>query len=263
MAFIPRLSASKCGEITKAITDLTYFRYAYPYKRFNYPLPNCATYAYGRSMEIAIENGARWTSIKHYENPYWFTGECTYGNAEAWMQQAEWETGRTPRLGAIACWDGSKLKKGGHVAIVEQIGKDGTVILSNSDYGGKTFYIQIAKPDVGVITPYVGEKFLGYIYNPNIKSPEKSIEEVAQEVIDGKWGNGLERKRKLQEAGYDYSAVQNKVNELLAVYYTVKKGDTLSAIAQQYRTTVKKLKSLNPEIVDVNKIYIGQKIRVR
>ncbi len=42
------------------------------------------------------------------------------------------------------------------------------------------------------------------------------IEELAKEVIQGKWGNGQERKDKLTEAGYDYSEVQGKVNELLA-----------------------------------------------
>lgn len=42
----------------------------------------------------------------------------------------------------------------------------------------------------------------------------KSIDEIAKEVINGKWGNGDERKKRLTEAGYDYSAVQKKVNEL-------------------------------------------------
>lgn len=45
----------------------------------------------------------------------------------------------------------------------------------------------------------------------------KSIDEVAQEVIEGKWGNGEERKNRLANAGYDVNAVQNKVNELLGV----------------------------------------------
>lgn len=45
--------------------------------------------------------------------------------------------------------------------------------------------------------------------------PTKSIDEVAQEVIDGKWGNGDERISKLKKAGYDPEAVQKKVNELL------------------------------------------------
>lgn len=43
----------------------------------------------------------------------------------------------------------------------------------------------------------------------------KSIEKVAQEVIDGKWGNGEKRKASLIEQGYDYSEIQEKVNELL------------------------------------------------
>lgn len=45
--------------------------------------------------------------------------------------------------------------------------------------------------------------------------PSKSVEELANEVIAGKWGNGQERKDKLTQAGYDYDAVQSKVNEIL------------------------------------------------
>ena len=47
------------------------------------------------------------------------------------------------------------------------------------------------------------------------KADLKPIEEVAKEVIRGNWGNGEERKQKLAAAGYDYAAVQAKVNELL------------------------------------------------
>lgn len=46
-------------------------------------------------------------------------------------------------------------------------------------------------------------------------SAKKSVTEVAKEVIAGKWGNGETRKQKLKAAGYDYAAVQKKVNELL------------------------------------------------
>lgn len=44
---------------------------------------------------------------------------------------------------------------------------------------------------------------------------KKSIETIAREVIRGDWGNGADRKKKLEAAGYDYDAVQKKVNELL------------------------------------------------
>lgn len=45
----------------------------------------------------------------------------------------------------------------------------------------------------------------------------KTNEEIADEVIRGEWGNGDERKRRLTEAGYDYNAVQQIVNEKLNV----------------------------------------------
>ena len=45
--------------------------------------------------------------------------------------------------------------------------------------------------------------------------PGKTVDELAREVIRGLWGNGTERKNRLTEAGYDYAAVQNRVNELL------------------------------------------------
>lgn len=47
-------------------------------------------------------------------------------------------------------------------------------------------------------------------------APSKTVDELAQEVIAGKWGNGDERKEKLTQAGYDYNAVQSKVNEILS-----------------------------------------------
>lgn len=46
-------------------------------------------------------------------------------------------------------------------------------------------------------------------------TPKKTVTEVAREVIAGKWGNGADRKKKLEAAGYNYSEVQKKVNELL------------------------------------------------
>ena len=42
----------------------------------------------------------------------------------------------------------------------------------------------------------------------------KLVDELAQEVLQGKWGNGAERKKRLEAAGYDYAAVQKKVNQL-------------------------------------------------
>lgn len=45
--------------------------------------------------------------------------------------------------------------------------------------------------------------------------PQKTVDELAREVIQGLWGCGSERRRRLTAAGYDYNAVQKRVNELL------------------------------------------------
>lgn len=54
---------------------------------------------------------------------------------------------------------------------------------------------------------------------------KKSIDIIADEVIAGKWGNGNERKNNLENAGYSYQEVQNKVNEKLGVTSSNKKSN--------------------------------------
>lgn len=96
---------------------------------------------------------------------------------------------------------------------------------------------------------------------------KKSNEEIAEEVIAGGWSVGVERKEQLTAAGYDYAAIQKIVNKKLedkdeVKYHEVKKGDNLTKIAEKYGTTVKAIEALN-KIANPNKIYPGQKIRVR
>ena len=45
---------------------------------------------------------------------------------------------------------------------------------------------------------------------------KKTVDEMAAEVLDGKWGNGGEREQRLTAAGYDYEAVQARVNAIVA-----------------------------------------------
>lgn len=49
----------------------------------------------------------------------------------------------------------------------------------------------------------------------DVVSVKKSVTEIAREVINGKWGNGEERKIRLEKVGYSYNKVQAKVNEFL------------------------------------------------
>ena len=52
--------------------------------------------------------------------------------------------------------------------------------------------------------------------NGNVVYPaKKSVDKIAREVIQGKWGNGVDRKNRLTNAGYDYNVVQKRVNELM------------------------------------------------
>lgn len=92
---------------------------------------------------------------------------------------------------------------------------------------------------------------------------EKSVDELAQEVIQGKYGNGQDRKNAL---GSRYDEVQARVNEILGVnkaeYYTVQKNDNLTKIAKKYGTTVNQLVAWN-NIANPNLIYTGQKLRVK
>lgn len=98
-----------------------------------------------------------------------------------------------------------------------------------------------------------------------VKEPTKDIDTIAREVIAGKWGNGQERATRLRSAGYSYTAVQNRVNEILSSqtqYYTIQSGDCLSIIAERFGTTVDVLVNLNG-IANPNLIYAGQTIRVK
>lgn len=97
-----------------------------------------------------------------------------------------------------------------------------------------------------------------------VPEEKKSNDEIATEVIEGKWSIGIERKNKLKEAGYDYKAIQAIVNDKLTgdVWYTVKKGDTLGEIAEKYDTTYQSLAKLNG-IKNPNRIEVGQKIKIK
>lgn len=66
--------------------------------------------------------------------------------------------------------------------------------------------------DYSSIQDIVNKK-LGASSSPS--SNKKSNETIANEVIQGKWGNGQDRKNRLQAAGYDYSAIQSIVNAKL------------------------------------------------
>lgn len=140
--------------------------------------------------------------------------------------------------------------------------------------GSKIYVIEGNKSNaVGERTLAVNGRYIRGFVTPKYsematKPKKKTVEQLAQEVINGEWGSGSTRKKNLEAAGYDYNSVQKRVNEILAakkkkttIIYTVKKGDTLSAIAKKYGTTVKALVAEN-NIKDKNVIHVGQKLKI-
>ena len=103
------------------------------------------------------------------------------------------------------------------------------------------------------------------VENVNNSVDNSDIEKLAREVIEGKYGNGEERRQKL---GSLYNEVQKRVNEILKgnitseKIYIVKKGDCLSKIAQKYNTTVSRLAEVNG-ITNVDFIKVGQKLIIK
>lgn len=99
--------------------------------------------------------------------------------------------------------------------------------------------------------------------NDSVDAPIKTIDQLAEEIINGQWGNGDERRKKVEAAGYDYEAAQAAVNAILGAsaprFYTVASGDTLSGIGAKLGVDWKALASRNG-IENPNVIYPGQKI---
>jgi hypothetical protein len=187
-------------------------------------LPNCVGYAWGRWIELL---GKRPNLHK--------------GNAENWWLQTDgYERSEFPKLGAVICWRKGKVMDGsdgaGHVAVVENILADGSVVTSNSNYAGTRFYMRTIKPPYNIGTTYM---FQGFILPPIEFDPydtdidfRKSLETLANEVLKGLWGNGADRRAKLLAAGYNATEVQKKVNELIAAKVVIPRK-TIDELAQE------------------------------
>lgn len=112
-------------------------------------LPNCVGYAWGRIYEL---KGSK--------------PKLSRGNAENWYNFNDgYPRGNKPKLGAVICWRkgqaGNETDGAGHVAVVEEVKADGTIVISNSAYNGTRFYIKTLKPPY-----YIGSKYTlqGFIY---------------------------------------------------------------------------------------------------
>lgn len=114
-------------------------------------LPNCCGYAYGRFME---ECGITECNLSRRDAENWYPNQDGY------------ERGSVPKVGAVICWRKGETENPndgrGHVAIVEEIYSDGSILVSQSNYSGARFETKILP------YPYQisGQILQGFIYNP-------------------------------------------------------------------------------------------------
>lgn len=164
-------------------------------------LANCVGYACGRFNEI----------IGKMDYPYL---NC---NAEDFIVRGRslgLKVSDKPTLGGIMVWEG-KGSLAGHVAVVEKIIDENTIYTSESGYESAYFWNSTRKNDNKNWGAGSSYRYLGCLVNPSVKEL-KSVDEIAREVIDGKYGNYPERKEKLEKEGYNYREVQDRVNEMLS-----------------------------------------------
>ncbi len=179
-------------------------------------LANCVGYACGRFNEII--GSMKYPSLNCNAENFIERAKNTYGL----------EISDVPTLGGIMVWQKGSTLSGndgaGHVAIVEKIIDSNTIYTSESGYGSSAFWNSTRKNTNGRWGLGSGYVFRGCIVNPaigKITAPtatndndiaNKSVDELAKEVIAGKYGNGEARKKAL---GSRYSEVQARVNEIL------------------------------------------------
>ena len=219
----------------------------------------------------------------------WESGDLTnVAWAKAWLDRVYSKTGVKPVIymsaSVMHSADWSSVVKADYGLWVANYGtNDGTAQESVFDrYPLKywSFYALWQYTSKGRLNGYNGNLDFNYFSgdgtawdkyaggNPSSSKPSnpvetKSTDDLAREVIAGKYGNGEDRKNAL---GSRYDEVQARVNEILGInqveYYIVQSGDNLTKIANRYGTTVNQLVAWN-NIANANLIYPGQKLRVK
>lgn len=110
------------------------------------------------------------------------------------------------------------------VDILKRYGWGVDKVTKHQDYNGK--YCPHRTLDMG------WNRFIDMIED-KLNPKKKTVSEVAQEVLQGKWGNGTERKKKLTQAGYDYNTVQAEVNKLVKGETSAPKKKSNEEIAKE------------------------------
>lgn len=123
-----------------------------------------------------------------------------------------------PQVGWIILynWDDGTQPNDGysdHIGYVEEVYDTYMIVIE----GNKGEAVARRKLTIGHgnIRGYACPKYAQSSSNRPVQPPKQDVTTVAQQVIAGLWGNGDDRKARLESAGYSYSAVQAEVNRLL------------------------------------------------
>ena len=140
-------------------------------------LRNCVGYAYGRFN--AIGNYGYMKYLKPVNAEQFIIAIEKY--------HQDLTVGMTPKLGACAVWSQGSTSTGGdgagHVAIVEQINADGSIVTSESGYNAKkAFWTQTRNNADGRWGQGSKYTFLGFIYNPAV--PDEPTPDTKQQQIE-------------------------------------------------------------------------------
>lgn len=107
-----------------------------------------------------------------------------------------------------------------HVGVVEAVSGTTIKVIEGNMSGGI-----VGRRNLKVNGRYIrGFICPNYASKATVKGPVKSDDEIATEVLAGKWGNNPKRKQRLEAAGYDYKAIQAAVNQKVKGRASAKKS---------------------------------------
>ncbi len=197
--------------------------------------------------------------------------ECSCGRMIQLMQEKGiWEENDaySPRPGDIIFYDWQDSGKGDntgwpeHVGIVEST-ENGQITVIEGNLNNS-----VSRRKLAVNGRYIrGYGVPEYGADKPVETPQKSLDEVAKEVISGKYGNGAERKKRIsEETPYGYEEVQARVNAILsgkepaAEYYPQYTGNTNSIVDALKAVQVNSSYSHRKKIAKANGIpgYTGE-----
>lgn len=147
-----------------------------------------------------------------------------FKNIGCWVENDAY----VPKQGDVIFYDWQDSGSGDNVGSSDHVGYvdscDGVNIVAIEGNKNNAVERRILKVNGKYIRGFGVPKYNTDSADNNANNNKKSVDEVAREVIAGLWSTGEERKTKLANAGYDYNAVQSRVNAILSCNNTQKKS---------------------------------------